>query len=146
MLDADDKFASRWGSIKSFCSGHFPNAPKNIPEDGLIVDGPNGMRFGAWIMPNNKSEGMLETFCTTLVPAAAEPLWKHAETSFGQAKTLGAPCHDVHTERAYIHTWLAWQAPPGERIGIAITKKMLDPNAPSAKPFVKWFKSLYRLK
>lgn len=144
MLDADDVFESRWASIRAFCLDNFAVVPTSCPADGLVLS-ENGKRFGAWIMPDNKSGGMLETFCKALVPPDMQHIWNLATQSANHARTKGATFHDVHTEKAHIYTWLAWQHPPGERMGTAISKKILNPVSPAAAPFVAWFKRLYEL-
>jgi Protein of unknown function (DUF3226) len=144
MLDADDVFDSRWATIRAFCVENFTSVPSNFPADGLVLS-EGGKRFGAWVMPDNRSGGMIETFCRALVPSHMENLWEHAVTSASQAKSKGAPFHDVHTEKAHMYAWLAWQHPPGERMGTAISKKLLNPISPTALPFVAWFKRLYEL-
>ena len=145
MIDADDRPASRWKSFRSLCHHVAPNLPAELPADGVIVDCPTGLRLGFWLMPDCRSDGMLETFLRHLVPISKEPLWELAQKSLQDATTLGAPFREAHTHKASIHTWLAWQDPPGERLGIALTKKILDPHASTAAPFVRWFKELYRL-
>jgi hypothetical protein len=144
-VDANDKFDARWSRIRSFCNGFFNAVPQQCPTEGLILQNEDGKRFGAWIMPNNQSNGMVEDFCKLLVPTVAEPIWTFARASVTEARNRGARYRDAHQEKANIHTWLAWQDPPGERMGAAITKKILDPSAPSAKVFVRWFRELYRV-
>jgi hypothetical protein len=145
MLDADNNFNGRWSRVKRFCDPIFQDVPDNMPLDGLILENADGLRFGAWIMPDNQSNGMMEDFCSLLVPASCKAHWEHADVSYKEARKKGAPWRDVHATRVHIHTWLAWQDPPGERIGTAITKKMLDPASDRAKPFVAWMKKLYEL-
>ena len=48
-----------------------------------------------------------------------------------------------HKAKARIHTFLAWQEDPGTPMGLAITKKYLDPKAPSSQLFVNWLNALY---
>jgi hypothetical protein len=144
ITDADDNFPARWNRVKSFCQEVFAAVPTDCPDGGLILTN-GGKKFGAWIMPDNKSSGMIETFCRMLIPNKAAPIWGHATAAAGQARTLGAPFRDVHVEKAHVATWLAWQDPPGERMGTAITMKVLDPAALSAAAFVKWFKELYEV-
>ena len=145
MFDADDKFAARWNRIRSLCLAMFPKIPADLPGGGLIIENDDAQRLGVWLMPNCASAGMLETFLRFLVPNEAEPLWAHARTSFAVAKASGCSCRDAHTDKAHIHTWLAWRDPPGERLGIAITKKILYPESVTAQPFVRWFRQLYGL-
>jgi hypothetical protein len=96
-------------------------------------------------MPDNGSEGCLETFLHYLVPPETKPLWDYAVECAGNAKGMGATCKEVHDDKSRLYTFLAWHNPPGQNPGIAITKKVLNPGSPSADMFVKWFKELYSL-
>jgi hypothetical protein len=96
-------------------------------------------------MPDNTSQGDLETFLRYLVPDRQEPLWKQACDSVIAAVSSGANCRDSHIAKANLYTWLAWQDPPGQSPGFALTRKILDPQSQYAGPFVKWFRELYRL-
>ena len=143
IVDADTDFLARWDTVKDVCR-HLGGIPPEIcPEDGLILD-IGGRKLGVWIMPDNKSQGMLENFCHTLVPPEAKPLWEFARKCVDKAGTKKAPFNkEFHTDKAHIHTWLAWQDPPGERMGVAITKKILLHGSDSAQFFVCWFKTLF---
>jgi hypothetical protein len=144
MLDADANSIGRYTSIRHLCHPFFPAMPDELPTGGLVVD--EGIkRLGVWIMPDNSSEGSLETFLRFLVPNRLEPVWSHAVESTVTAKRIGCECHDAHLDKAHLYTWLAWQDPPGQKPGQALTKKVLDPHAASAVPFVKWFRELYAL-
>lgn len=146
MVDANNSFQSRWDNIRNFCkAANLKNVPKAVPREGLVLASDDGKKFGAWIMPDNASQGMLETLCCALIPTSGKPLWQHATVSAADARKIGAPYIDAHKQRAEIHTWLAWQDPPGERIGIALTSKKLDVSSKIAKPFVEWFVRLYEL-
>ncbi|EQD64650.1 hypothetical protein B1A_08755 [mine drainage metagenome] len=48
-------------------SDHFPELPDSLPKAGLILDNQQEKRLGVWIMPDNNSRGMMETFLSTLV-------------------------------------------------------------------------------
>jgi hypothetical protein len=145
VLDADEDRDQRWNRLRTLCVDLFPTMPAALPPTGLIVDNDDGKRLGAWIMPDNVSRGMLETFLRFLVPDSGAPILIHAKDCLATAKDKGAPFRECHKDKALIHTWLAWQDPPGEPLGRALTKKILDPYAESAKPFVNWFTSLYRI-
>lgn len=142
IIDADTSFKGRWDAVKDVCSHLGATPPAACPLGGLILQA-KSIRLGAWIMPDNKSKGMLEDFAISLVPGTANALWNFGQKSADDAKKNGASFKKVHTEKAYIHTWLSWQDPPGERIGNAITKRMLDNNTPAAMTFVAWFRSLF---
>lgn len=142
MLDADAKPDGRYESIRKTCSPVFPKLPRQMPSGGLVAN-EEGKRLGLWIMPDNAAHGCLETFLRYLVPEESERLWTHAVESVCVAKTLGAPCREVHRDKANLYTWLAWQDPPGQAPGRALTQKILDPQSIHADPFVKWFRALY---
>ncbi|HVC62297.1 MAG TPA: DUF3226 domain-containing protein [Acetobacteraceae bacterium] len=143
MIDADVEPKARWDSFRSTCIHAFPGMPDTLPSAGLIAQNASGLRLGLWLMPDCSSSGMLVRH---LVPEPDAPLWAHAESSFEAACRIGSPCRAAHSDKARIHTWLAWQDPPGESLGRALTRKTLDPNAKTAAAaFVAWFKQLYHL-
>lgn len=142
VVDADDHPMGRWERIRSFCRSKSVTVDEDCPPDGLIVDGVLGRRFGAWIMPNNQDIGMVENFCRGLVPPS-DSLWPFSQTCAEEAKKRGAPYIDAHRYKAEIHTWLAWQHPPGERMGRATSAGILRHDAEAAQPFIKWFRNLY---
>ena len=146
MLDADIKPRGRYNRIRDLASPFFRTMPSDLPKDGLVVENEvEKKRFGVWIMPDNASEGGLETFLRHLVPNVSEPTWKHATESVQHAKKIGCGCRDHHVQKANLFTWLAWQDPPGQSPGESLTRKVLDPHSPSANTFVSWFRKLYAL-
>jgi len=96
-------------------------------------------------MPDNVSEGAIETFLKSLVPSTEQNAWEHAIKSTLEAKKQGCKYKDCHQDKANLYSWLAWQDEPGQNPGISLTRKILDPKSPSAVPFVKWFMALYSL-
>ena len=145
MVDADDNPSGRWQSVRNSCLPAIPDIPKQLPETGLIHSLQDGVKFGVWIMPDNKMRGMLETFLAYMIPDESEPLWEYAQEAVAVAKTRNAPFKDVHVDKAHIFTWLAWQNEPGRQLHHAIMEKILAPKHPKAQTFVNWFKSLYNL-
>jgi hypothetical protein len=124
----------------------FSNIPSSMPKDGLILVDGEGKRLGLWIMPDNESKGMLEDFLSTIVPYEANELWQECVRHVAAARARYSKlCTEIHLPKAHLHSWLALQDPPGERIGTAIAKKFLDPSSPNAKGFVDWFNRLYKL-
>jgi hypothetical protein len=145
VVDADDDPESRWETARANCLEAFPDLPAALPPSGLILENTERLRFGFWMMPDCASAGMLETFLRHLVPSEQAMLWDHAQASAVQAKGIGADYAAAHTDKAHIHTWLAWQDPPGVAFGRALTRKTLNPHTPAAVPFVAWFKTLFQL-
>lgn len=145
LVDADDVLENRWAAIRDRCSKAFPNLPKTFPDSGIIVQNEPGLRLGVWIMPDNKTAGMLETFLGFLVPNVQDDLFVAAQESVRNAKEIGAPYLDKHVSKANIYTWLAWQDPPGRQLHQAVNQKILSPRSPHAQPFVAWFRELYQI-
>lgn len=144
-LDANEKLDSRWARCRQLCRAFRVPAPMVPPAGGLIEAVPDGPRVGIWLMPDNRSAGMLETFLTYLVPGESDGLWAYARKAAGQARKLGAAYEDAHQDKADIHTWLAWQSPPGRPFGEALKRAILDPRSERAEPFVRWFIDLFGL-
>lgn len=145
IVDADDNFNARWTSLKTACSKIIPDIPEQLPESGLIHYTNTGIKFGVWIMPDNQTKGMLETFLRYLIPNENELLWKYAQEVVQEAKNKGATFIVPHFDKADIYTWLAWQDPPGRQLHNAVMERILDPTHPKAQTFVNWFNNLYDL-
>lgn len=119
--------------------------PDQIPAEGLEVVHADGPRFGVWIMPNNRFKGMLEDLLVQLIPDKSSHLREMARNCVAEARDNSAPFRDVHERKAEIYTWLAWQDPPGLRLHEAVKHRVLDPKRPESRPFVDWFRRLFRL-
>ena len=145
MLDADFHADGRFQRILQLCAALFPNLPEQMLPAGLVVENEDAKRFGVWLMPDNTSQGGLEIFLRYLVPEEQDALWTRACDCVATAVSSGAQCRESHIPKANLYTWLAWQDPPGQSSGLALTKKILDPQSQYAEPFVQWFKRLYEL-
>lgn len=144
LIDADDDPRGRWNQIRARCISQFPSLPDEMPSGGLI-DQTSKPHFGVWMMPDNESRGMLETFLLCLLPGGSDSMHAHAIRSRDEAKLLGAPFSEAHKDKALIHTWLAWQDPPGQQLHGAIIQRILNPTSERAGPFVSWFRALFNL-
>jgi len=145
VVDAETALASVWGRVFPFVQETFQNVDTDLPSEGLVLTHESGRRFGIWVMPDNSSSAMLEDFLGCLVPDEGNAIWQFATQCVDAARAQGAAYRDTHRPKANLHTYLAWEDPPGERIGAAITKKFLNPHAETAQTFVAWFKRLYEL-
>jgi len=141
--------AGRWQSLRDAClkSEYIESLPEEFPSDGLIQKiSNNNIKFGIWIMPDNRNQGMLETFLAYLVPENSNQLWQFAQKTAQEAKEKHqASFKEVHRDKANIYTWLAWQDEPGRQLHEAINETIFDATHPKAQDFVNWFKSLYDL-
>ncbi|MBN1347404.1 MAG: hypothetical protein JXQ73_32240 [Phycisphaerae bacterium] len=145
VVDADDNFSGRWQRVRDECIEQFPALPNAPPGEGLVQENAEGMRLGVWIMPDNRSRGMLETFLTFLPSRNQAGLWEYVEHVVPIARERGAHFRSRHIDKAKVYTYLAWQDEPGMLFGTAIASRCLDPHSEHALPFVKWFKNLYQL-
>ena len=147
VADADRDVAARWQAITNKLRElGYNNIPKIIPETGWIYTPSleeEKPTIGVWLMPDNQLPGMLEDFVKYLIPSddklkdKAEAILKEIETEKINAYS------SKHRQKAFIHTWLAWQEDPGRPMGQAITKKVLSSNSEIAKIFVQWLTDLF---
>lgn len=143
VVDADVDATRRWDAIRnSLINLGFDNCPEEFPEDGLVLDKEGKPRAGAWIMPDNRLSGMLEDFVSYLVPKD-DKVWPHVLDTVANMPENIIEFSEQHKCKAHIHTWLAWKADPGTPMGLAITKKYLDANSPSTKPFLDWLSRMF---
>ena len=145
VVDANGDVPARWNEVKTWCSSEFADLPEQIPAGGLEVVHSDGVRFGVWIMPDNRFTGMLEDFLVRLIPDDSRHLYDLARNCVAEAKRNGAPFKDVHGRKAEIHTWLAWQDPPDLRLHEAVKHTVLRPRRAESQAFVNWFRSLFRV-
>ena len=143
VLDADRDLPRRWDAIRNRLVDFGYGAVPNLPEaQGTVLQQDDLPILGIWLMPDNRLSGELEDFVQLLVPAT-DTLWPRAEQvvqDIPLAEQL-FPAHD--RMKAMMHTWLAWQHEPGRPMGLAITKRFLDPDAPSAHLFVAWVRRVF---
>lgn len=146
VMDADTSVVDRWNSIRDRLNRDGLALPTEIDPDGFVGQSPNGVRIGVWLMPDNLATGMLENFAAQMIPDD-DRLWGLAKRSVQDASTAesraGRRFKDIHLAKAEIHTWLAWQDEPGQKLGQAIDQRMLFTGSPVALSFVNWLRRLY---
>ena len=145
ILDADEYPENRWQSIRRCIIDRFPDIPEGLPKSGFIYDADDEIKIGIWMMPDNQDRGMLETFLKFLVPDEEEGLWQLTEHACQQAIENGASFKEHHIDKAKIHTWLAWQNPPGRQLHNAVMERILSPTSSEAELFIEWFKDLFEV-
>jgi hypothetical protein len=149
ILDADDKGPqARWQSIRHrLLSAKFRGVPQDYGGHGTVFElslasqTPRSIRFGAWIMPDNRSHGMIEDFFLALIRPddAMLPLVDQFLASIPPVQQRFAA---VHRSKARVHAWLAVGERPGRPMGQAIkADKYLDKEHPSLDPFFKWIQA-----
>lgn len=146
VIDADTDMHGRWQSIRDRIATMGYDAPDAPAPEGTIVDAPEGTllpRLGVWVMPDNRTDGILENFLRFLVPQPSV-LLDHVENSVAdipdRERRFRLP---EDKPKAVIHTWLAWQQEPGKPFGTAITERFLDPNVAEARVIASWLRRLF---
>ena len=145
IVDADIMREARWAAVSQRCRDAVSDFPTDLPEGGLIHESPAGLRVGVWIMPDNRSPGMIETFLQDMVPVSQASLWDFAELSRNEARSHGANYAESHQDKALIHTYLAWLEPPGQQLHTAMFSRSLHARSPLGFRFARWFIDLFRL-
>lgn len=142
VLDADFGLKKTWGKLKGILTekGYRPN---ELNKQGTILTAHGMPKFGVWIMPDNKENGMLEDFIKHLVPKGDVAMPFVEETLQELEGEKLNKYKDIHRSKARVHTWLAWQKDPGTPMGLAIAKTYLDANAGLSRRFVKWINDLF---
>jgi hypothetical protein len=143
MLDADIEINSRWIQLKSILEkAGYLAVPDRPIQGGAVISHEVLPKIGVWLMPDNTLPGMLEDFVACLVPPGDRVL-PFAKSAVAEPARIPAPFNINHKTKAEIHTWLAWQDDPGTPLGLAITKRYLDPDAESAITFLDWLHRLF---
>ena len=145
LVDANGDANRRWNHIKGRCEEYLQGLPDIIPASGCTMHQTGFPSFGVWIMPNNRYSGMIEDFLIQLIPSNLESQLELAKNCAEEAKSIGASFKSNHARKAQIHTWLAWQDEPGRQLHQAVHQRILDPEKQESKPFVAWFRSLFRV-
>jgi hypothetical protein len=134
---------ARWESIVNrlvglgYSASLFPSVPN---ADGTIIEQASLPKVGIWLMPDNKSTGMIEDF---LKPNPEnDPRWILAQKCVEEARQYLA---NIPINKAKIYTWLAWQAKSGLPLGQAISNAFIKSDAPDTKVFADWIKKLFDL-
>jgi len=145
IIDADDKFTARWTQLKSLCEEIAEGFPEELPEEGLIYVTTKGLRIGVWIMPDNSSRGMMETFLSLMLSPECSHIWGVAKKTCSEVSELPNSFKGIHQDKSQIHAYLAWIDPPGQTLPEAIISKAINANSPLAQQFVSWMMNLFEL-
>ncbi len=146
VVDADIDLAARWQCLRNILSdAGYDSVPLEPDANGTIIQQSKRPTVGIWLMPNNKLPGMLEDFVSFLIPDSSSLLWTMAEQIIQDVSLQERRFSPSHTIKAHLHTWLAWQEKPGSPMGLAITRRYFDANAPCAQQLMDWLCRLFDL-
>jgi hypothetical protein len=144
VIDANSNLAARWAALRNILldagAGGVPLTPASEGSVVKVQQPDRTLTVGIWLMPDNQLPGMLENFVAFLVPQN-DTLWDHAGDALKQLPEFRFT--EAHRPKAHIHTWLAWQEEPGTPLGLAITKRYLDANAPHVHALLTWIRRVF---
>ena len=147
LVDANADIQARWDSLRNHLNpAGYPSVPASPVRGGFIAEPPPNTllpRVGIWVMPDNSTGGTLEDFLRFLVKEENRPLLKHARNSIDSIPDGQRLFGENDDTKALLHTWLAWQAEPGNPFGTAIKARYLDADVPEAVDFVGWLRRLF---
>jgi len=146
VVDANDKGPeARWQSIRMrLLNQGYHEIPEKHSDNGTVFElslrprTPRSVRLGVWVMPDNRSKGMLEDFVTQLIREddAILPLVDRFLKSIPNDQRR---FKKQHQPKARVHSWLAVSERPGRPMGQAIkADEQLDANSPAVQPFLDW--------
>jgi len=145
VIDADENLNNRWQSVTNILQkAGYANIPDLPDSTGTIIEQDGKIKFGVWIMPDNQiNQGYLETFLRFFIPDDDEA-WEKARECVANLNDKPFIRANVdHTQKAEIHTYLAWQEEPGKPFGTSITAKYLQADNPQCRLFVDWLIRLF---
>jgi hypothetical protein len=106
------------------------------------------VKLGAWIMPDNKSDGYLEHFISHVIADAESDRHQFAAATARKVADgqHGGPTFSFrkhHLPKAELGTWLAWSDPPRMSLGAVASAGMLDRQKPPFQDLMQWLRLLY---
>ena len=122
VLDANSDPAATWEQIRHFVKSAERCARTHVQNQGTlhVLDLRNS---GRGLCPTMNWRGWLSTFAIFWCLPMPKPFGNMLASAQSAQKEMGAKFNDTYFPKAHIHTWLAWQSVPGERMGSAITSK-----------------------
>ncbi len=143
VIDADEDIHKKWKKLRKIFSENKYDVPENICKEGVIIKKNELPTIGIWIMPDNNVNGMLEDFMRYLVPQD-DLLMSYVEKTLTNLESDNVNKYkSVHQSKAKIHTWLAWQDPPGIPMGLAIKRNIFDTDNELCMKFITWINELF---
>ncbi len=103
--------------------------------------------FGAWIMPDNTNEGMLEDWIKSCIVRSEQPLFGYAKEAVAglSARSL-QKFKPIHSTKAEVATWLAWQRWPKYGIEYVFSKDelLVDKDSSLYQDLTNWLASIFK--
>ena len=150
IVDADSDCHAVWQMLRDCLishGGYDVDAFTPLPSGGAVFtpSDSEAITVGIWIMPDNSQAGMVESFLALLAKdddtliREAHATVERLDAERDMHKNM---FKHVHKPKAVIHTWLAWQNPPGRSMGTAILQKRIEYSKPLLGSFMRWLLQL----
>ncbi len=152
IIDSDTERLAHWNQVLDILkeSGYL-SLPKEPDKKGTIItqEEEELPKIGVWIMPDNQTDGKLETFVKYLIPKPEnDALLRLAqETVNTLIENQIHKFSESDKEKAILHTWLAWQKEPGLSLAQAVTlrfKNQFVLDDKKANDFITWLQKLFK--
>jgi hypothetical protein len=141
IVDADSDPRARWDSLSAALRrAGYTSLPDSLGADGLIVKEQGRPIVGVWLMPDNTRSGYIEHFVASMIDPS-DRLWARAQECVDRIPEEDRRYAATYSQKAKVHTWLAWQEYPGTRMAQAVVRNYLDVNCVAAGTFLRWFES-----
>ncbi|MFO0762466.1 MAG: DUF3226 domain-containing protein [Byssovorax sp.] len=137
-------FAATLAKIREQLVAHGFATEKRLATGGFLFEHPDGLpAVGAWIMPDNQHDGMLEDFIkASIADEQQRNLHTHASEVVGKLREpLFKP---IHRSKADVSTWLSWQKMPGAGVEGTVGSKLIDLASPLCTAFSAWLETVFR--
>ncbi len=151
LVDANDKGPeARWRAIRGrLLKAGYDGVPVEHSAQGTVFDlslrprTPRSVRVAVWIMPDNRSKGMLEDFVAGLIHEDDDML-PIVDNFLGSIPDEKQRFKDIHRTKARVHAWLAVSEKPGRPMGQALkADSRLNANHPTVEPFLDWIQRVF---
>ena len=149
IVDADTNIDARWNALRNifarFGGEDMPHSPATEGTIITLTQPYRTLKVGVWLMPDNQVPGILENFVSFLIPDNEASLWQRAIECVDKIPETQRHFPEVALPKAQLHTWLAWQQEPGQPLGLAITARYLNADAPYASNLINWVRRVFDL-
>ena len=110
---------------------------------GFLFGHSDGLNdLGAWLMPNNADDGMLEDWIQLNLHPGEAALMQHAKNSIDQIPG-GPKFKPLRRSKAEVATWLAWQSEPDHGLWQAAKPDLLEDAAPPLQALKTWLMRVF---
>jgi len=139
-------FDARWQALTqplADCGYRIPNPPIRRYLGNILRHPDDLPPVGLWIMPDHKSNGMLENFIESIIKHSPEQdaLVEYAKHCI---KHLPHQLFSSYQEtKAIIYSWLAWQKRPGLTLNVTISADLLDVDSRQMQGFRTWLHQVF---